>query len=85
MEEARAEPTGYMACAGAGLVPPFPFLAHVRQLLAEWEDWIARFATYVDATGLSALPNYRKRSVLVHCLGTERQQVFTSLDVTSDT
>ena len=79
---------GYMACTGTGLIPPFPFWALVGQPPVEWEDWIASFTTYLDATGLSglsALPDSRKRSVLVHCLGIERQQVFTSLDVTSDT
>ena len=71
MEEARAEPTGYMACAA--LVPPFPFLAHVGQPPVEWEDRIASFTTYLDATGLSSLPDSRKRSVLVDCLGNEGQ------------
>ena len=61
--------------------PPSPFLQFPGDPPVEWSRWYHEFETYLLAAGLDALHDRRKKALLEHCLGTEGQRVFATLDV----
>ena len=71
--------------AGNQLPPPAPFLANPDDPPVPWHRWFKSFQTYLVACGLDdkSVSDARRRPILVHCLGTEGQRVFSSLDESS--
>ena len=71
--------------AGNQLPPPAPFLANPGDPPVPWHRWFKSFQTYLVACGLDdkSVSDARRRAILLHCLGTEGQRVFSSLDESS--
>ncbi len=71
--------------AEIGLTAPSPFLSTPGDPSIPWNRWIEQFDTYLLASGISGnrkISVDRKRAILVHCLGTEGQRIFRSLEDT---
>ena len=45
-----------------------------------WIRWLELFETYLAALGLEEASDPRRRALLVHCLGTEGQRIFRTLE-----
>ena len=72
--------------AGNQLPPPAPFLPNRGDPPGvPWHRWFKSFQTYLVVCGLDdkSVSDARRRAILLHCLGTEVQRVFSSLDESS--
>ena len=61
------------------LSPPSHFLATPGQPPIPWTRWLDSFTTFLEAAGLDAASDARKRALLIHCLGQEGQRIFHAL------
>ncbi len=62
------------------LSQPAPFLQTPGEPPIPFTAWIKTFDNFLLAVG-EELPNARKRALLIHCLGTEGQRLFYTLNV----
>ncbi|KAL7879761.1 hypothetical protein SRHO_G00020150 [Serrasalmus rhombeus] len=68
-----------------GLPPPPAFLETPGDPSMTFSSWIRMFDNYILALGQDDIPDKRKRALLIHCLGTEGQRIFYTLEVENDT
>uniref|UniRef100_A0A1I8JGD9 CCHC-type domain-containing protein n=1 Tax=Macrostomum lignano TaxID=282301 RepID=A0A1I8JGD9_9PLAT len=61
-----------------------PFLPAAGAPLIEWNRWKAMFSNYLLASGAIDLPEQRKQALLIHCLGAEGQNIYMSLQASSN-
>ena len=61
---------------------PPPFLPTPGDPVIPWVAWIPLFQNYLLAIGGEDFSQARQRALLLHCLGTEGQRIYTSLPPT---
>ena len=59
--------------------PPPAFLPFPGEPPVPWTRWHESFETYIAALGLTDISDARRRAILIHCLGTEGQRIFSTL------
>ncbi|KAH7980206.1 hypothetical protein HPB49_013800 [Dermacentor silvarum] len=59
--------------------PPPPFLSTPGTPAIPWSCWQRLFENFALASGASELSAARRRTLLLHCLGPERQRIFDAL------
>ena len=67
------------------LQPPAVFLECPGEPKVPFAAWKKLFDNYLLAIGGSAFPAERKRALLIHCLGTEGQRIYSTLPLTDET
>eukprot|EP00118_Oscarella_pearsei_P020264 m.218920 g.218920 ORF g.218920 m.218920 type:complete len:1393 (+) comp39915_c0_seq7:688-4866(+) len=75
----RMSSSSAVSLVAAGIHPPAPFLPCPGAPPIPWKTWITAFDTYLLASGLAIADAFRKRALLLHCLGVEGQRVFETL------
>ncbi|XP_071954180.1 uncharacterized protein [Antedon mediterranea] len=63
----------------AGISPPVPFLPTPGKSTLKFEQWFEFFTNYTLASGSDRWNAERRKALLLHCLGTEGQRIYSSL------
>ena len=64
-------------------VPPFDPHEEPSTIAERWNKWVRSFALFADASGCT--DDGQKRKLLLHCAGSEVQDIFDTLEDVGDT
>ncbi|KAL1487277.1 hypothetical protein MTO96_046594 [Rhipicephalus appendiculatus] len=67
--------------AFAGIAPPDPFLPTPGCPVQPWSRWHDMIKVYLLTSGASEFSPERRKAILLHYLGPERQRIFNTLSV----